>query len=145
MRVFARLFASVIILAVFRDLVDEELVLRLKAILKRNPKFKEDAKTKNKFKIGLFDFDATNYELKLGEDRKKLTKKESELLKLMAEHQGQVIEREILANMVWGDDSYFVGRSMDVFITKLRKYLSRDPNITIANVHAVGFRLEVRS
>lgn len=123
----------------------EELVLRLKAILKRNPKFKEDAKAKSKFKIGLYDFDPLNYELKLGEDRKKLTKKESELLKLMAEHQGQVMEREILANMVWGDDSYFVGRSMDVFITKLRKYLSGDPAIAISNVHGVGFRLEVRS
>jgi DNA-binding response OmpR family regulator len=89
----------------------------------------------------LFDFG--NYELKLGDERKKLTRKEAELLKLLCEHLGQVLERELLANMIWGDDSYFVGRSMDVFITKLRKYLSGDPAISIVNVHGVGFRLEV--
>jgi DNA-binding response OmpR family regulator len=121
----------------------EELTLRIKAILKRNPKFKTDAREKNKFTIGQFTFDSANYELSLDSIKKKLTKKEAELLKLLAEHQGQVIEREILANMIWGDDSYFVGRSMDVFITKLRKYLSDDPKIAISNVHGVGFRLEV--
>jgi DNA-binding response OmpR family regulator len=121
----------------------EELLLRIKAILKRNPKIKEETKSKNKYQIGLFQFDSANYELLIGEEKKKLTRKESELLKLLAEHQGQVIEREILANMIWGDDSYFVGRSMDVFITKLRKYLSNDPAISITNVHGVGFRLEV--
>jgi DNA-binding response OmpR family regulator len=74
-----------------------------------------------------------------------LTKKEAELLKLLCEHQDQVLERELIANMIWGDDSYFVGRSMDVFITKLRKYLSDDPTLAIVNVHGVGFRLEVRT
>jgi DNA-binding response OmpR family regulator len=122
----------------------EELVLRIKAVLKRNPKFKEDQKAKSRYKIGLYDFDSLNYELKIGDDKKKLTKKESELLKLLAEHQGQVMEREMLANMIWGDDSYFIGRSMDVFITKLRKYMSSDPGISITNVHGVGFRLEVK-
>jgi DNA-binding response OmpR family regulator len=122
----------------------EELTLRIKAILKRNPKFKQDIREKNKFMIGKYSFDPSNYEITIGEIKKKLTKKESELLKLLAEHQGQVIEREILANMIWGDDSYFVGRSMDVFITKLRKYLSEDPAIAISNVHGVGFRLEVK-
>lgn len=122
----------------------EELILRIKAILKRNPTVKLNARDKNKFNIGKFAFDASNYEITLDGSKKKLTKKESELLKLLAEHQGQVIEREILANMIWGDDSYFVGRSMDVFITKLRKYLSDDPSISISNVHGVGFRLEVR-
>ncbi len=121
----------------------EELILRIKNILRRNPKFKEDAGDKNKFTIGNFSFNAANYELADATEKKKLTKKESELLKILAMHQGQVIEREILANMVWGDDSYFVGRSMDVFITKLRKYLSSDERIAIVNVHGVGFRLEV--
>jgi len=121
----------------------EELVLRLRAILKRNPKFREEISEKGFFTIGKYAFDSGNYELRLGEERKKLTKKESELLKLLCEHTGQVLERELLANMIWGDDSYFVGRSMDVFITKLRKYLSGDPSISIVNVHGVGFRLEV--
>jgi DNA-binding response OmpR family regulator len=121
----------------------EELILRIKNILKRNPRFKEDVTEKHKFTIGNFSFNAANYELADATEKKKLTKKEAELLKILAMHQGQVIEREILANMVWGDDSYFVGRSMDVFITKLRKYLSSDARIAIVNVHGVGFRLEV--
>jgi DNA-binding response OmpR family regulator len=122
----------------------EELALRIKAILKRNPAFKEEEQTKGKYVIGEYTFDFPNYEiLHPTAERKKLTKKEAELLKLLCERSGQVIEREILANMIWGDDSYFVGRSMDVFITKLRKYLSADPAISISNVHGVGFRLEV--
>lgn len=122
----------------------EELILRIKAILKRNPNFKEEPKDKLKFDIGRYQLDFPNYELKIGDDKKKLTKKEAELLKLLCEHQDQVLERELIANMIWGDDSYFVGRSMDVFITKLRKYLSDDPNLAIVNVHGVGFRLENR-
>lgn len=122
----------------------EELILRIKAILKRNPKYRDEGKSKSRFTIGIFQFDASNFELSTADSKRKLTKKEAELLKLLAEHQGQVIEREILANMIWGDDSYFVGRSMDVFITKLRKYLSADPAIAITNVHGVGFRLEVK-
>jgi DNA-binding response OmpR family regulator len=122
----------------------EELILRIKAILKRNPNFKEEPKDKLKFDIGKYQLDFPNYELKIGDDKKKLTKKEAELLKLLCEHQDQVLERELIANMIWGDDSYFVGRSMDVFITKLRKYLSDDPNLAIVNVHGVGFRLENR-
>ena len=122
----------------------EELILRIKAILKRNPNFKEEPKDKLKFDIGKYQLDFPNYELKIGDDKKKLTKKEAELLKLLCEHQDQVLERELIANMIWGDDSYFVGRSMDVFITKLRKYLSDDSNLAIVNVHGVGFRLENR-
>jgi DNA-binding response OmpR family regulator len=121
----------------------EELILRIKAILKRNPKFKEEVSEKNTYSIGNYLFNAANFELTIEGKRIKLTKKEADLLKIMATQIGQVIEREIIANMVWGDDSYFVGRSMDVFITKLRKHLSEDPRIAIANVHGVGFRLEV--
>jgi DNA-binding response OmpR family regulator len=121
----------------------EELILRIKAILKRNPKFKEDIREKSTYTIGNYVFNSTNFEVTLDSKRIKLTKKEADLLKILATHLGQVIEREIIANMVWGDDSYFVGRSMDVFITKLRKHLSEDQRIAIANVHGVGFRLEV--
>lgn len=121
----------------------EELVLRIRAILKRRPEFKEDRIEKHRFKIGNYIFDFLNYELTIDEDKKKLTKKEAELLKILVEHNNQVIEREIIGNMIWGDDSYFVGRSMDVFITKLRKYLSKDDRISINNVHGVGFKLEI--
>lgn len=123
----------------------EELALRIKAVLKRNPKLAAiDNTNKTKFHIGKYHFDSANYELTLDGERRKLTKKESELLKLLTEHQGNVLERVIIGNLIWGDDSYFVGRSMDVFITKLRKYLSGDPNIAITNVHGVGFRLEIK-
>jgi DNA-binding response OmpR family regulator len=118
----------------------EELILRIKNILRRNPKFKEDAGDKNKFTIGKFSFNAANFELADEKEKKKLTKKESELLKILAMHQGQVIEREILANMVWGDDSYFVGRSMDVFITKIRKYLKAQTAAKLQTIHGIGFK-----
>jgi DNA-binding response OmpR family regulator len=124
----------------------EELALRIKAVLKRNPKLANmESSGKQKFQLGIYHFDAANFELSHGDERRKLTKKESELLKLLTEHQGNVLERVIIGNLIWGDDSYFVGRSMDVFITKLRKYLSGDPNIAITNVHGVGFRLEIKN
>ncbi len=121
---------------------NEELVLRIKAILKRHPQMQEQSTDKSKIDIGKYLFDFANYELKIDEKKRKLTKREAELLKLFCEHRGQLLERELIANMIWGDDSYFVGRSMDVFITKLRKYLSDDPSLSIINVHGVGFRLE---
>lgn len=122
----------------------EELILRIRAILKRRPEFKESKRDEHRFQIGRYMFDFLNYELSIDDEKKKLTKKEAELLRVLAQHRDQVIEREIIGNMIWGDDSYFVGRSMDVFITKLRKYLSQDENISINNVHGVGFRLEVK-
>jgi DNA-binding response OmpR family regulator len=118
-----------------------ELVLRIKAILKRNPKIQKG--NPDLAQLGKYQIDYKNYDLNGPVTHRKLTKKECELLKLLVQHQGQVMERELLANMVWGDDTYFVGRSMDVFITRLRKYLSDDPNITITNIHGVGFKLMV--
>jgi len=118
----------------------DELLLRIKAILRRSGSKLEEGT--DEFKLGLFTFDHRNYMLK-GKDERKLTKKEADILKLLCEHQDQVLERELIANMVWGDDSYFVGRSMDVFITKLRKYLKQDESISITNIHGVGFKLEL--
>jgi DNA-binding response OmpR family regulator len=120
----------------------EELILRIKAILKRNEKF--STKTQNIQTLGKYQFDFKNFELIGPISQRKLTKKEADLLKLLVDHQGQVLERELLSNMVWGDDNYFVGRSMDVFITRLRKYLSQDENISIVNIHGVGFKLVVQ-
>jgi DNA-binding response OmpR family regulator len=120
----------------------EELILRIKAILKRNEKF--STKTQNIQTLGKYQFDFKNFELIGPVSQRKLTKKEADLLKLLVDHQGQVLERELLSNMVWGDDNYFVGRSMDVFITRLRKYLSQDENISIVNIHGVGFKLVVQ-
>ena len=121
---------------------NEEFLLRIKALLKRAGVQEPDEKSAS-YAIGKYSFDAENFTLNGPEEPRKLTKKEADLLKLLCENQSRVIERELIANMVWGDDSYFVGRSMDVFITKLRKYLSQDDSVAITNVHGVGFKLEV--
>jgi DNA-binding response OmpR family regulator len=122
----------------------EEFLWRVKAVLKRSdsPDKNGDVK-KGEYTLGDYSFDSQNFELSHSDESRKLTKKESNILKLLCEHKGQVLERDLIANMVWGDDSYFVGRSMDVFITKLRKYLADDDRIAITNIHGVGFKLEV--
>ena len=120
----------------------EEFLLRIKAILRRTGNREPD--TPDVFTIGEFSFDHQNYRLNRGGEEQKLTKKEAEILKLLCEHMDRVLERELIANLVWGDDSYFVGRSMDVFITKLRKYLRPDARVAITNIHGVGFKLEVK-
>lgn len=121
---------------------EEEFLLRIKAILKRSGK-SSTVENSTLFEIGSYTFNAESYVLKKGEEEKTLTKKEAELLKLLCERQGKVVERELAGNLVWGDDSYFVGRSMDVFITRLRKYLKQDESVAITNVHGVGFMLEI--
>jgi DNA-binding response OmpR family regulator len=121
---------------------NQEFLLRIKAILKRSKPTETVNNNSDVFELGSFKFEPANFMLAHTEGDQKLTKKEAEILKLLCEHKGRVLERELVANMVWGDDSYFVGRSMDVFITKLRKYLKKDPSLSITNVHGVGFRLE---
>lgn len=122
---------------------NEELLLRIEAVLKRYRKDIDQGGEagKNTFDIGSFSFNSDNFQLSRGNEKKSLTKKEAGVLKLLCEHKNKVIERELITNMVWGDDSYFVGRSLDVFITRLRKHLSEDEKVSITNVHGVGFRL----
>jgi len=123
----------------------EELSLRIKAILKRCQNMSEiipKSETKS-FEIGDYHFDAENMVLMNGENERVLTRKETALLKLLCNHKNTLITREFALRSVWGDDDYFIGRSMDVFITKLRKYLNDDPNISITNVHGTGFKLEI--
>ncbi len=118
----------------------EEFLLRVEALLKRIGK--SNTGQLNQFTLGSLTFDYSNFKL-LGKDyEQKLTKKEAEILKLLCQHKNQVIQRELVLNMVWGDDSYYLGRSLDVFITKLRKYLKQDESVKITNVHGVGFKLE---
>src|SRR5690606_7988005 len=92
------------------------------------------------YKIGQYTFDSENYELKSTDFQKKLTKKEAEILSMLCKYKNQVLPRELVLNGVWGQDDYFVGRSLDVFITKLRKYLSGDDRVAITNVHGIGFK-----
>jgi len=121
----------------------EEFLLRVKAILKRVNLVEEVAEPTT-FKVGKMTFDAENFVLKYHSGEiQKLTKKEAKILSLLVQHQNKVLPRDIVLNAVWGQDDYFVGRSLDVFITKLRKYLKEDESVAIANIHGVGFKLTI--
>ena len=123
----------------------EELSLRIEAILRRClPKKNKGKSMLQQFKIGEFSFDCKNMILSKGDEEKSLTKKESSLLKLLCEHENKLLTREKALKVVWGNDDYFIGRSMDVFITKLRKHLKDDPSISITNIHGSGFKLEIK-
>lgn len=118
----------------------EELVLRIGVFLKRSQN--NFYNNKELFTIGKYTFDYCN--LSLIYDHKttqKLTQREADVLGLLARHTGQVIKREDILKQLWGDDDYFLGRSLDVFISKLRRYLGQDPCISIVNHHGVGFQL----
>jgi len=121
----------------------EELNLRIKSLLKR-VNIRTDVPEEKVFGIGVFIFDAENLTLSLNNNVQSLTKKEAQILKLLYKFKDQVLPREVILNTVWGQDDYFVGRSLDVFITKLRKYLKDDEKIQILNVHGVGFKLEIK-
>ena len=120
----------------------EELQLRIKALLRR-VNIKMDKPEDKVLSLGIFLFDTENICLIINETKRSLTKKEAQILKLLYKFKGQVLPREVILNAVWGQDDYFVGRSLDVFITKLRKYLRDDESITLSNIHGVGFKLEI--
>ena len=118
----------------------EELLMRVKAILRRSNL--EDNKHVNRiYKFGKYSFDYDHQQLSIGKKQEKLTSKEAELLKLLCDHLNEVLDRTVALNKIWYDDSYFNARSMDVYITKLRKFLKDDPNVELINVHGVGFKL----
>lgn len=119
----------------------DELVMRMEAILKRS---KPAEPEKKEFLIGKYTLKADELKLYSGKEVTSLTKKESALLEYLARHLNQPVKREDMLVKIWKDDSYFAGRSMDVYITKLRKYLKGDPAIEIQNVHGVGFKLIVK-
>jgi two-component system, OmpR family, response regulator len=116
----------------------EELLARLNAILKR---VKPAQAESNTFEIGEFTFDAGTRILSRNGEEQKLTTKEGQLLKLLAKNKNDVLDRQAALRMIWGDDNYFNGRSMDVYIAKLRKMLKEDEAIEIMNVHGKGFKL----
>jgi len=126
----------------------EELELRIGAILRRcmqqDANGQAPANNNGVYALGKYTFDSANHELRINDKRIGLTTKEVELLRVLYAHKNQLITREKTLKAVWGSDNYFIGRSMDVFITKLRKYLKEDPEISIVNVHGTGFRLEVK-
>ena len=122
----------------------EELSLRIKAILKRCMiQDNSSDEGESTFTIGAFIFDFENMLLKSKDIEQTLTRKEASLLKLLCLHKNRLLSREVALKTIWGENDYFIGRSMDVFIAKLRKYLKSDPNIQITNIHGTGFKLEV--
>jgi len=119
----------------------EELLARIQAILKRAGQ--RDDSDVGPFTIGKFVFDPENRLLKDSNLEVKLTTKENDLLKLLNKNSNSILDRNYALKKIWGDDSYFNGRSMDVYITKLRKHLKPDPSIQIINEHGKGFKLIV--
>ena len=124
----------------------EELLLRIQAILRRYQRGSANVAEPTTYTIGQLTFDVPRQTMTfLGTDgepvAQKLTSKETALLALFAQNLNQPISRSFALKMVWGDDSYFNARSMDVYITKLRKYLKNDPAVQLVNVHGEGFKL----
>jgi len=122
----------------------EELLLRINALLKRvNDTGKDGAEKQTHFKIGKYEFDYTTQIIYDGDQKQKLSTKEAELLRLLCLKQNEVLTREEALLNIWHDDNYFNGRSMDVFLSKIRKYLKDDSKVEIINVHGKGYKLLV--
>lgn len=118
----------------------EELVYRIEAILRRSSRRVSELPAE-KHSIGQFTFDVSKQLLTFKGESQKLTTKESELLELLCRHRNEVLERNFALKSIWIDDNYFNARSMDVYITKLRKYLKKDPHVEILNIHGKGYKL----
>ena len=124
----------------------EELLYRVQAILRRTKREEDEEEDVKEYEIGIFHF---NYPLRVLyikdgneiSEKIKLSPKEAMLLKMFCKNRNDVLQRSEALTKIWGEDNYFTARSMDVFVTKLRKYLSKDPNIDIANIHGNGFRM----
>ena len=119
----------------------DELVYRMEAILRRVKARSRQMATR--YQLGRFTFDTQRQLLSIDDKSTKLTTKESELLIMLCTHMNDILERDLALKTIWIDDNYFNARSMDVYITKLRKHLKDDPNVEINNVHGKGYRLVV--
>jgi DNA-binding response OmpR family regulator len=119
----------------------EELLARIQAILRRSMKAMVLENTQSEFLIGRYTFNTETQLLKGGADDVKLTTKEGQLLRLLAINKNDILDRSFALKTIWHDDNYFNSRSMDVYITKLRKYLKQDPKVEIVNIHGKGFKL----
>lgn len=117
----------------------EELTFRIEAILRRVRGKKNRERTI--YNIGSYTFDTQKQSLTRGDESRKLTTKESELLGLLCAHMNEILQRDFALKKIWIDDNYFNARSMDVYITKLRKHLKDDPDVEIINIHGKGYKL----
>jgi len=117
----------------------EELILKIKIFLKR--KYITGSQELPILKIGQYTLDHDNLRLTINGEASQMTKKEADLLKMLINNKNKIVERSTILERIWGENDYFMGRSMDVFISRLRKYLKEDSSITVENIHGVGFRL----
>lgn len=117
----------------------EELLLRIQAVLRRSGATAQE--TREVFQIGRYSFDSRTQVLQRDDHRRKLTSREAEMLRLLCLNMNRTLERDVALREIWGSDSYFNSRSMDVFISRLRKYLSDDDNVEIMSIRGRGFRL----
>lgn len=117
----------------------EELILKVEIFLRRT-KYANLMRLSTPVSIGIYEFDHKNLNLSLNGANENLTQREADLLKLLYENRNQVIRRSYILETLWGKDDYFLGRSLDVFVSRLRKFLCEDPELKIENIHGVGFR-----
>jgi len=121
----------------------EVLLCKINAILSRKIKVKEVKKEQEIYSIGKYKYNYYLRTIYLNTKEQKLSPKEADLLRLLCQKMNDILPRELALRSIWGDDNYFTTRSMDVYITKLRKYLKEDPSVEIINIHGNGFRLVV--
>lgn len=121
---------------------EEELLWKIKAVIRRVSETKSETKPAIIY-LGNYTFDYCNQSLTIAGKTKRITEKESEIVNYLANHRNHLIKREELLKALWGENDYFLGRSLDVFITKIRKYLKEDPTLSIENVFGVGFVFNV--
>ncbi|WP_319229393.1 response regulator transcription factor [Draconibacterium orientale] len=122
----------------------EELLLKIKIFLKRSQSQPVDSESSSVLKIGQFDFHFDDLSLTLNGEARNLTLKEAELIRYFARNANKVLSRNEILENVWGSDDYFLGRSLDVFISRLRKYFKADASVKIINLHGIGFRFSVK-
>lgn len=122
----------------------EELMLKIEVFLRRQ-KITGDQHAPQGYHIGRYHFDPSNLQLSDGEEQRRLTQKEADLLRYLTERKNQVVKRSDILEEVWGENDYFLGRSLDVFISRLRKYLRDDERLRIENIHGVGFCFHVEA
>jgi len=117
----------------------EELMLRMEVFLRRNAAPTE--RPQKLYTLGKYQFDPANLALSIGHTQRQLTLRESEVLIYFAERPNQICKREAILLAIWGDDDYFLGRSLDVFVSRLRKFFQEDTKVQLENIHGIGFRL----
>lgn len=123
----------------------EELRLRISTVLRRTQVRNNPVSPDLVFTIGHHTFDYTSHILISNGNERRLTKRETDLLHLLCLNMNKILRRDVALKTIWGEDDYFMGRSMDVYITKLRKMLGTDPDVSIVNIHNTGFKLEVKN